>query len=815
MEIQSIRYKSNPQKRQQASEVSITETIASLTKILKRQARVILISTAVVSSIGALYVVFAPRMYTAKAQLESDLKRLQLSQSFGEAPIDPMAAETEIEILKSEKVLLPVIKDLKLIDDPLFQQGGFLSRLFPPPPPAPEDLRVQHTLEMLQSALSVARVGRTQLFDISVKARDPILAAQLVNAIAESFIHDQLDAKADSARQASAWLQERIKQLSLQANDAEHAVVEFKKAHDIVDTGGGRLMGDQQISELNIKLIAARNDVSQASAKLKRIEDILANTRRTAAVDATVADTLSSPVVTKLRDKYLELGARAADYTGRLGPKHMSVIRLRSQMQDIRNSITDELQRLAESYKSDLDISKRKENELKKSLEETVANSQTTSQAQVKLRDLESAAHSYRVLLDNFSERHAEQVQQQSMGLSNTRLIAPAVPPHSPSQPKVFLSLAIATIGGLVVGLGIAGFREFRDQVFRTSDQVEKTLSTSCIGLAPRVAAAETPAQPKRVIHKLLEIIGLRSAKKDSAILQKSPTGASEIVPSSEAESCTAPAPAEGKSEIPTKTKLEDELPQVESRGDVPCAVQTSPNLISNKRGPAAAVVDAPLSRFTEAMQAIRLAAELAEPMKTGRVIGITSALPNEGKTTISINLARLIALTGAKTALVDCDLRICGLTKMLAPEARTGLREVVNQDLPLEKAMWRDELTNLEFLPAIAGGARAHPSEIFGLDSTKALFDKLRSAYEWVIVDLPPAGLVIDTQSTAHLINSYVFVVEWGKTSCSIVKRALDSANFVNDNLLGVILNKVDIQLLHNYDTEYLTHAGHYYREA
>jgi succinoglycan biosynthesis transport protein ExoP len=781
---------------------------------------------AAVMSMGALYVTFAPRMYTAKAQLESDLKRLQLSQSFGEAPIDPMAAETEIEILKSEKVLLPVIKDLRLIDNPLLQQGGFLSSLFPQQAPPPEDLRVQHTLEMLQSALSVSRVGRTQLFDISVKARDPVLAAQLVNAIAESFIHDQLDAKAETARRASVWLQERITQLGQQANDAERAVVEFKRAHDIVDTGGGRLIGDQQISEINIKLIAARNDVSQAMAKLKRIEDILASSRRTAAVDATVADTLSSPVVTKLRDKYLELGAKLADYSNRFGPNHLSVIRLRSQMQDIRNSITDELKRLAESYKSDLDIATRKEDDLKKSLDETVVKSQTTNQAQVKLRDLEGAAHSYRVLYDNFLQRHAEQVQQQSMGLSDTRLIAPAVPPHSPSQPKVFTSLAIATIGGLVLGLGIAGFREFGDKGFRKSDQVEKALSTSCIGLAPRIVSAETPVQSKSgVIQEFLKIIGLGSAGKDFATSPKPSTVESGFIPMSDGEGGKAPAPtaeqsearatneaatAEFRGEASAKAERVNELPQVESSSD-----KTSSNLISNKRGAATAVVDAQLSRFTEAMQAIKLAAELREPMKTSRVIGITSALPKEGKTTISINLARLIALTGAKTALVDCDLRICGLTRILAPEAKIGLREVVNQDLSFEKVMWKDELTNLEFLPAIAGGARAHPSEIFGLDATKALFEKLRSAFEWVIVDLPPAGLVIDTQSTAHLIDSYVFVVEWGKTSCSIVKRTLDSAEFVRDNLLGVVLNKVDMQQLHDYDAEYLTHAGHYYVEA
>ena len=91
------------------------------------------------------------------------------------------------------------------------------------------------------------------------------------------------------------------------------------------------------------------------------------------------------------------------------------MVNLRNRMQEIRRSIVDELKRIAEAYKSDYDIAKARENSLEKSLAATVAGSQTTNKAQVELRQLESAAQTYRALYDNFQQRYTDSVQQQSL----------------------------------------------------------------------------------------------------------------------------------------------------------------------------------------------------------------------------------------------------------------------------------------------------------------------------------------------------------------------------------------------------------------
>ena len=101
-----------------------------------------------------------------------------------------------------------------------------------------------------------------------------------------------------------------------------------------------------------------------------------------------------------------------------------------------------------------------------------------------------------------------------------------------------------------------------------------------------------------------------------------------------------------------------------------------------------------------------------------------------------------------------------------------------------------------------------AHTSEILGSAAIKTLFDELRQRYEYIIVDLSPLAPVVDVRTTAHFVNSYICVIEWGKTKIDVVKKALAEAPGVYENLLGTVLNKADISKLSRYEA----HRGAYY---
>lgn len=217
---------------------------------------------------------------------------------------------------------------------------------------------------------------------------------------------------------------------------------------------------------------------------------------------------------------------------------------------------------------------------------------------------------------------------------------------------------------------------------------------------------------------------------------------------------------------------------------------------------------DAPFSRFADSLRTIKLAADLCGSGDSVRVIGFTSTLPNEGKSTVAAGFAQVIAQAGSRVILVDCDLRNPSLSNSLAPEADVGLFDVISDKAALEDVIWVDRATNLTFLPAVIKSRLAQTSEILASDAIKRLFDRLRLDYDYVVVDLSPLGPVADVRATTRLVDSYVYVIEWGRTDSGTVQRTLREAPGISDNLLGVALNKVDLKLLKRYDT----HLTEYY---
>ena len=204
-----------------------------------------------------------------------------------------------------------------------------------------------------------------------------------------------------------------------QSSEAERAVVAYKGKNNIVDTGG-ELMNEQQLAELNSDLIQARAATAEAKARFDRVQHILGagDVDPDAASTATVADTLHNDVITKLREQYLEIEARKSLWAAKYGANHLAVVNLRNQMGELRRSIFEELKRTAQTYESDYEIAKKREESIQKSLSQTVSESQTTNEAQVTLHNLQSNAQTYRAIYDNFLQRYMESVQQQSFPIS-------------------------------------------------------------------------------------------------------------------------------------------------------------------------------------------------------------------------------------------------------------------------------------------------------------------------------------------------------------------------------------------------------------
>jgi succinoglycan biosynthesis transport protein ExoP len=167
---------------------------------------------------------------------------------------------------------------------------------------------------------------------------------------------------------------------------------------------------------------------------------------------------------------------------------------------------------------------------------------------------------------------------------------------------------------------------------------------------------------------------------------------------------------------------------------------------------------------------------------------------------------------------LADCDLRNPSLSRLLAPSAVQGLLEVLKGESSLDNAIWRDPVTNLEFLPATIPALNrrlVQSSEILGSEQMRKLFDGLRSNYDYIFLDFAPLMPIVDVRASTKLVDGYIYVIEWGHTRIDHVEQALRSAKVVYEHLLGVVLNKVDLTSLGRFDgrgSDYY-HHGSYHR--
>jgi len=113
-----------------------------------------------------------------------------------------------------------------------------------------------------------------------------------------------------------------------------------------------------------------------------------------------------------------------------------------------------------------------------------------------------------------------------------------------------------------------------------------------------------------------------------------------------------------------------------------------------------------------------------------------------------------------------------------------------------------------LSFLPAIVKSPFIQSSEIMATRAMKVFLSELRENYDYIVVDLPPLAPVVDTRATAHFIDCYIFAIEWGVTKIDLIEHALSRAPGICENLLGIVLNKVDMKQIDKYDHE---HSGYY----
>jgi polysaccharide biosynthesis transport protein len=733
-----------------ADQVGLAEMVNWTIGLLRRQYLVILFVTALGIGVGVLYLKVAPSIYTAETTLYIDPHSSPISAQAAIFGNDPIEINSQIQIIKSKAIAAVVIKKLNLLKEHPTGSGitssvkEFLSDIGAIAPKAQTDPLDTIIDEFIMNLIVEHTADAGRVVTIKYNSTSPEQAAQVANAVADAYINGLLDAKYESNRLASSWLQEHLKRLREQADQAQRAVESFKRQHNIA-TADGKALDDQQVADLNSRLITARAQTSEALVRFDRLQALIKKPPSGTDIDAVVSE-VNSPTVTSLRQKYLELSQREREWSDRFGTDHLAVVNLRNRMGEIRSSIFDELRLAADQAKRIYATAMLNQKTIEEQLAKRIAEPQVASQAKVTLRGLETTATSYRNLYDSFLQRYMGSSQQTTLPFTEARVISPASPPPYRSKPKTKLILALSIIGSIGLGFGLGILRDIMDRVFRTAQQLETALQVPCVALVPLLKTGKSNYQSRK------------STRSNNANGHK----------------------------------------------------VIAPDMLWT-------IIHSPLSKFAEAVRSIKLAIDLHFSTPGCKVVGITSTVPNEGKSTMAVALAQLIAQGQKRVLLVDCDLRNPSLSRTLAPLARTtiGIAEIISGRSSVKEAILEEPKSKIALLLAGKEIPLFLSSEILGGESISNLFKELRQSYDYIVVDFPPLLPIIDARASTHLVDAYLLTVEWGRTKIDLIEQALASAPKIYVGLIGTILNKIDMKHIMRYDTsgryDYNAHHARY----
>ena len=682
-------------------------SLSFLFDVIRRRWFALFLCLAATLGLAVAYIAVTPKKYAATVTLLIDSRLAQLSQTDGAAAVvDQAAVESQIELLRSEKMLLSVIDKLGLVNDPEF---GSVNAKTGQKEPVSAEVALRRAVAILTGNLWVTRVGRSYLVSVTYNSTDPIKAARIGNEVAGAYISDQIGAKIQAAKDQNAWLDAQVSEMRSRAAQTYRAVQDFKAAHDFNPLRDLGVQSD--IDRLGAEASRARATTTTVRANLDRTEAVLAGQ---APGEGIVPDErglrgFADPEIDGLLGRYAEAQAKLSA-TAPLPPVEDAA--LKAERSEVIRQLWARIGAISAQQRSDWIAASSRQQVLEGALADVRLRDTRARLIQERLRELETEAATARALYESYLNQLTHAAQQQPVPASDARVISAATVPLYPGTPKKFLVAALAGIAGMAFGLAGIFVLETMDDVVRTRDRLERASGLPCVGLVPKARRQ-------------------RLSRRRTAPLDRLCVG----------------------------------FPRLAGSG--------------------------PRSKAGDTLRSLQLS--VYDSIRTGAaVMGVTSAVPGEGKTTVALNLALAAYNAGRRVLLVDCNLRDPTLTRAALPDGAA-----VAPGFGLSCAIQLAD--GFDVLPASPDntipGAEL-PDQLL----LKAMLAEARDAYDLVVVDLPAILPLAELRSVIRQIDSVVLVTRWGSTTSLQIERALTRLADT-DRLLGVVLNRVKLRAMRRFE--------------
>lgn len=726
--------------------------LAAIVDLVRRQWMIIAGVLALVLAMGAVYVLTAPPRYTAKALMMIDTRRVQpMAENpvLSELNFDTTLVDSQLELLKSDNVAQSVVNDLKLTEDPEFTGNvdSFFGSLF-------------------------GAIGR--LLNGSIDGSDAVSDDRLVRR-AMNMLKDGLSVErvkrtyvlevafeslspGKSARIANAVADAYI------LDQMQGKYEATKRASEWLQERLGELKEEAVKSDRAVQEYRAKNNLVETGGRLiseqqlEKLSNELMQVRNQAAeararldriLEINVPDTTDAAVTDALRNQVINP--------------------LRQQYLDASRRVADFSARYGPNHQAVIKQQKEME-QIKRAIMDELGRI-----AEAYKSDFEIARSRAQALQSELDEKI-----RQTAGTNQAEVALRVLESSAQSYRALYDSFL---------------------QRFMSSTQQQSIPTSEARVITPASDGRKT--EPRGLMTMaaagmvgLLGGLGAAFAREQLDRVLKTPRQVEQIL----GVECLGVLP------VISKEELKRQHPAV---GPKRALAVSHGRLIEPGNGVERQVVYSPFSRFTETLRGVKVAADMSATTRQDLVIGIISSLPAEGKSTVAANLAQLLTNTGAPTILLDCDLRHPSLSRRLAPKAEIGILELLTGEARLDDVLWHDATTGLVFLPAVLPAPIAHTAEILASAEMERLVAEIRRQYRYVVIDLPPLGPVVDAKAASDLIDTFLLVIEWGRTSPIVINDILASTDFAETKMLGAVLNKANLSALKRLEP--YKEAGYY----
>lgn len=705
--------------------------------LFMRHLRVFCAVSALVFVAAVVLTMRATPLYTATANVMLDVRKNQVVDTqavLSGLPADTAVVDSEVEVLKSRHLASRVVDTLHLDRDPEFNGtlrkpgavGGVIrgiSELFgggrnarAVQSPVAQKKAHEAIVQGVLHRLDVKRAGLTYVINVSFTSQSPAKASQIADTFAQLYLTEQMETKFDATQQANNWLNQRLGELRAQVEAADAAVSQYKIANNLLSASGTTLT-EQEISNYNQQVTAARAQEAEAVARLQTAQRQLASGSN----GEDVGEALGSGVIQQLRSQRAQVSANVAQLQEKYGSRHPEMLKAQRQLSDIDGQIQAETKRIISNLQAQAQIAHQRTAAIASSQGAARGQLAENNRATVRLNELQRNADATRTLYDSFLSRFKQTSADQGLEHSDARIVSSSAIPTQQSSPDVRRNLMLGLL--LAIGAGVAAvlLAERLDQGLVTAEDVERRLDMPHLGAIPHLASV---------------------------------TDERDVVPVD-------------------------------------------------------FVLDKPLSSFAEAFRALRaslLYARLGEPIQ---ILAVTSALPDEGKTTTAVALGRSAAQAGSRVCVVDCDLRRRNVNRLLGVDPEKGLLDVLSGQVTVEDVLLIDERSGAAFLP-LAKSAFT-PKDVFGSPAMERLLSTLRSKFDLIILDTAPVLAVADTRVIATRADAVLFLTRWRKTAQKAVEAGLKTLSTAGAHVAGVALTQVDMKEQARYG---YGDPGYYYAE-